>query len=39
MARLALATSRIDDPEDIERLALAVDRLAYDAERRATYKD
>jgi hypothetical protein len=37
MARLALATSRLRDPEDIEQLALAVSRLAYDAEHRATF--
>ena len=36
MARLVLAVSRMDDPEEIERLALAVDRMAYDAEHRAT---
>jgi hypothetical protein len=32
LARLVLATSRMQDAEQIERLALAVDRLAYRTE-------
>lgn len=32
MARLVLATSRMNDAESIERLTLAIGRLAYDAE-------
>jgi hypothetical protein len=32
LARLVLATSRMQDAEQIERLVLAVDRLAYRTE-------
>ena len=38
ISRLMLATSRMTEPEDIERQTCAVSNLAYDAEHRATYQ-
>lgn len=35
VSRLVLAVARMSAPEDIEGVALAVDRLAYDTEHRA----
>jgi hypothetical protein len=39
IARLILATSRLGDAEQIEKLALAVDRLAYGVEHETISND